>query len=119
MLRPLTFAIFIVVCLSACADPPPPIGRDLPSNFVDAQPVFNQRVKDRFPVGSDEQALIGELRREGFALNAESIAPPSPFKSVAEYTAHQIGCRLDWTILWSAKNGNITSITGRYGAACL
>jgi hypothetical protein len=118
MQRQITFAVLATVCVTACANAPPPIGRNLPSAFAAAQPVFNQRVKERFHVGSDEQTLLAELRREGFTLSPKNVAPP-PSKSEAVYTVHQVACRLDWRILWSANDGKITAISGRYGAACL
>jgi hypothetical protein len=118
MQRQIVVAVLTTFCVAACANAPPPIARNLPSVFAAAQPVFNQRVKERFPVGSHEQTLLAELRREGFTLSPKNVAP-TPSKSEAVYTVHRVACRRDWRILWSANDGKITAISGRYGAACL
>jgi hypothetical protein len=110
-------AIAFAACFSGCADSPPPIGRNLPSQFAEARPVFNQRVTERFPTGSSEQALVTELRREGFVLTA--ISPPDEYQSRATYTAGQIVCKATWTIVWGAADAKITAIAANYGAVCL
>jgi hypothetical protein len=60
-----TIVVFaLVLDLSACFDSPPAIGSHLPGTFAVASDALNQRVKERFPVGSGESALRAELKRE-------------------------------------------------------
>lgn len=59
-----------MVGLAACKDESPQIGRDLPNLFAEARPIFDQRVKRRFPTGSFESELLGELSREKFTVTS-------------------------------------------------
>jgi hypothetical protein len=119
LLRQIIGAVLLSLCVSSCAVPPPPIGRDLPSTVADARPAFDQRVRERFAAGASEQDLIAELRREGFTLIPANGALP-PFKSAATYTSHQsFACSIDWTVLWSAENGKLTAVAGQYHPICL
>jgi len=118
MRRHITLAALTGLCASACADSPPPIGRGLPAAFADARPVFDKRVKERFPIGSEEEKLLAELHREAFTI-AEAGNPSSRYRFSATYEAHQLVCNLSWTISWNAERSRITDIAGDYGATCL
>ena len=115
-------ALLLMSCLSSCSEAPPPIGRDLGS--ANARSVFDRRVQEQFPVGSDAQALQAELRKEGFKVR-DGVAvslhypPPARFQSAADYAAKQFACDSSWTILWSAENGKITAIAGDFFPVCL
>jgi hypothetical protein len=109
--------ILLSVALTACVAKPPPIGKDLPSNFAAARPVFDQRIKQRFPVGSSERELLGELARESFKINPSAHAADSPRS--ASYESSSMVCKLLWVVDWSAEDGRITDIQGDYGSVCL
>lgn len=113
----MVLAVVVTLVVSSCGSPPP-IGRDLPSAFADARPVFDQRVKERFPVGASEQQLVTELRKEGFNLDPKNVGR-TEFKSAAAYEARGWPCTLYWTILWNAESGSITAIKGKYDPTCL
>lgn len=70
--RALELSAFATLSLTACAELAPLIGRGLPPALAEARPAFDQRVKERFPIGSDEAAMRAELRREGFAFRSVS-----------------------------------------------
>src|ERR1700730_11500126 len=57
------FVLALVLDLSACTDSPPAIGSHLPGTFAVASDAFDQRVKARFPAGSNEAAFRAELAR--------------------------------------------------------
>jgi len=114
----IVLAALTALGLSACAASPPPIGRELPAVFADARPVFDKRVKERFPVGSDEGNLLAELRREAFTVR-EASDPLKHFRYSATYEAHQLACNVSWTIWWNAEKSKIIDIVGDYGATCL
>lgn len=106
------------ICVSACSEEPPRIGRDLPSAFADARPIFDKRVKEHFPIGSDETTLLSELRTERFKIDT-GTTPASPYGASAAFTAHQLVCKKTWAIFWNTSSGKITAIAGDYGASCL
>jgi hypothetical protein len=118
MRRHIVLAALTAVSLSACANSPPPIGRGLPSAFADARPVFDKRVRERFPVGTDAGQLLAELHREAFTIT-ETSNPQNRYRFSATYEAHQLVCNLSWTISWNAEKSMITDIAGGYGATCL
>jgi hypothetical protein len=70
--------------VSGCAVSQPQIGRNLPSAFDDANRAFDARVDERFPIGSSEDTLVAELKREGFKVS-ENTTDPATFKFFALY----------------------------------
>ena len=116
--RQTVLVVLTALTLSACASSPPPIGRGLPAAFAAARPVFDKRVKERFPVGSDEGSLLAELDREAFTVTAAKD-PTKRYRFSATYEVHQLACNLSWTIWWNAEKSTITDIAGDYGATCL
>jgi hypothetical protein len=91
----------------------PEIGRDLSSNYADGKKVFEARLKARFPVGTSEQALLDELRRQGFER-----LPDHPglgdFKS-ATFCRNELIFRTIWSVSWRSEGGRILEILGVYG----
>ncbi len=77
--------------------------------------VFDQQVKARFPVGSDENALRLELVRERFVIKRDK---ESPFRFSATYGASELFCRRDWIIQWNVNAGKIADIGGKYWLTC-
>lgn len=109
--------------ISACSDRTPPIARDLPPNTKEAKSAFDQRVKSRFPVGSDEGKLLAELRLEQFEITKIEVAQDAasqPYKRFSA-TAHTLTfpCRRTWLILWYPVGGVILDIVGVYDEICL
>jgi hypothetical protein len=95
---PLVNALFVVVLvldLLACTDSPPAIGSHLPGSFAVASDAFDQRIKTRFPVGSDEAALRTELVRERFVITRDKDSR------------------------WSGADGKIATIGASYKEVCL
>ena len=54
----------------------PPLVSDLPAKIDETTPAFAERIKARFPIGSDEAALIQQLKAEAF--QPEWILPRHP-----------------------------------------
>jgi hypothetical protein len=106
----------LALYLSACTDSPPAIGSHLPGTFAVASDAFDQRIKARFPVGSDEDALRAELVRERFVVAHDK---DSALSFSARYHANELVCAADWVIRWSAINGRISDIKGSYKEVCL
>jgi len=109
-------ALLSAICLVGCTDMPPPIVYDLPEGASAATAAFDQRVKTRFPAGSDEAALRDELLREGFVIRASEDSPPI---FVATYERGDSTCRVDWTIQWRADGGRIAELGAKYTPTCL
>jgi hypothetical protein len=57
--------VIVATLLSACSAQPPSMGRNLDRRDT---PHFDERVRQRFPVGSDESQLEAELRSEQFSI---------------------------------------------------
>ena len=116
--RRMMFAVFCAFVVSACSNAPPSLGRGLPRTFGPT-PDFDNRIKERFPVGSEESKLLAELHGERFATT-ESQDPSKPYRFSALYVAQSIACRESWRIQWNAEQGRIIGIDGWYsGEICL
>jgi hypothetical protein len=111
-------AIFSLLAISACGTWVPPIARDLPRSFGPT-PEFDRRVQQRFPIESEETALITELRNERFSID-QSPDPTGTYRHEARYVRQDVACKTTWAILWNGERGKITAIQGRYsGEICL
>jgi hypothetical protein len=109
--------IFLLIVLAGCSRPPP-LGRDLPTDYVGTNPVFDKRLKARYPIGSSVTALRGELRKEGFTIISHDFS--SDYQESAEFSISDFACRDSWSVYWSADNdGKITAEKGRYRNVCL
>jgi len=107
----------LATLLVGCSKTVPPIGRGLPTTFG-FTPAFEQRLRERFPIGSDEGRLIAELRSEKFVFG-EVQDPPSRYRSSARYEAsHGPFCKGEWQIYWTAPQGIITEIGGMNREVC-
>ena len=112
MRRTLSLAILLTPVLSACTTSPPKLAEGLPGNVTarhDAQ--WDQRLRERFPVGSEESLLLAELRRQHFKVD--------PARGNASYPQPNLPCRQDWWVNWKAEGGLITEIAGEHNGACL
>jgi hypothetical protein len=110
--------VLTVLLLSACADSPPKIGRDLPSTYPGVSAAFDKRVKEEFPVGSDESLMLNKLRKGGFRIHL-NYPIPSRYASRASFNQRQIVCNVTWEVQWSAESGKIAAIEGSRGQQCL
>lgn len=114
MRRTLLLAILIVPILAACSmRPPPKLAKGLGANVTyQPDPDWDQRLRERFPVGSEESLLLAELRRDHFVFD-----PTRP--GHASYPQPRFPCRQDWRVDWKAEGGRITEIAGTHNGACL
>jgi hypothetical protein len=97
----------------------PPIGADLPQKVDDAEAVFDSRVKQRFPVGSEAVSIASTLKEQGFdgPKNWEpDFHQPSPEETIRSMT-FKSGAMFStlWSVRWREKGGKITEIWGVYG----
>jgi hypothetical protein len=69
MVQKTSKAVLAVFTLAGCAGSVPPIGDGLPLGIgPEADDAFDQRVHARFPLGSDADAILSELRKERFLV---------------------------------------------------
>jgi hypothetical protein len=108
----------MTLLLSGCSDPTPPIGRDLPKTFAPNAPYFDNRVKQRFPIGSNEETLEKELREEQFVVS-ETSDPSSNYRHSAVYEGKDGACKESWIVRWTANEGKITATEGRFSQVCM
>ena len=90
----------------------PPIARGMPSKYAEGKEVFDARIKARFPVGTQEEDLIAELREQGFPL--PSCLGPDAWAS-STYNRTLFVFRTIWSVRWRAEDGRVTEILGVYG----
>lgn len=118
MRRSLITICLTAICLCACVDTPPPIAKGLPNKFADVPSAFDQRVKERFPLGSAESALVAELRREHFGIR-ERTEPNSPFHFSAAREVGDFVCKRRYEISWNASSGTIADVGSAFSVTCL
>lgn len=87
----------------------PEIARDLPATYTEGEQVFDARLKARFPVGTEESAVIGELKRQGFSINEGQHGP------FATFIERKLIVSNVWNVGWEAENGSISKLWGVYG----
>jgi len=116
MACPIRVGLFAILALESCGSAPPRIGVDLHGPVHQVQADFDQRVRTRFPIGSDEAVLHNELMRERFVITRDK---DSPFIFSARYYSSNIACRTNWTIRWSVFAGRVADIAGYWGQTCL
>lgn len=109
--------VTLLVLLSACSDRAPPLGHGLPETFAPNAPYFDTRLKERFPIGSDATKLVTELHNERFKVKGAGI--PGRFSARYEFLDMDMACRESWTVHWTAEQGKIAAVGGRYEQACL
>lgn len=94
--------------------PLPVLAQGLPPANALARQQFSDRVRQRFPLGSPERALIIELWAEGFEHPGSDGA-----KHWASLDRHDLPCRQDWTVTWTTGDrGELTAIDGTYIPSC-
>jgi hypothetical protein len=97
---------------------PPPIGRDLPTDYGGTNPAFDERLKARYPIGSSLATLRGELRKEGFTIINHDFTNGYQESAVVEIS--DFACKTSWSVYWSANGAEeITALKGQYRTVCL
>lgn len=134
MPKPLLLPALIVVVLATVGtvvavrlimwlntDPIPPLLRGISNSpgRVDSGNQFTVRLQKRFPPGSPESQLVGELRREGFII-ADGAMPQhrhASFTRIADMV-HDI-CRTDADVIWSASpSKQLINLSGSSSVLC-
>ena len=82
---------------------------------------FDEQVRARFPVGSPEDDLLAELKREHFKVEPVGADPRAPRNRWAhrERVLMPLVCGQDWGVFWQAEGGRITQVSGSTYATCL
>jgi hypothetical protein len=89
----------------------PPIAQGMQSGFEQGDALFKERVRSRYPIGTSERTLIGDLQRQGFTL--------SPDRSHADLKRF-IGCGDKvWSVRWRAHGGKVAEVIGLFYPNCL
>ena len=112
-------AAISIVCtlLYVAIHPKPgaPLTAGLQGKWADMSAQFNRRVQQRFPVGSPEQAMTDELRREGFVREDWAYQVRNSQGAVAIRYEPNFVCNQGAIVSWRADpEGHITSIHGEY-----
>lgn len=106
-------ALFLSSLLGACGSAlglTPEIGRDLPATYAEGEVVFNQRIRQRFPLGSSEASMVSELQRQGF----RRLPAYGDFEDMT-FTRSEVVTETLWSVRWRARETRITEIWGIYG----
>lgn len=86
----------------------PKICRNLPSNYEEGKAEYNRRLREHFPVGTDEIEFYKEQTRLGFELKT---AEDHRWASIR----HGIVFRHIWYVHWFAMDGKVEEVSGHYG----
>lgn len=113
--------VFLAATAAACSGVGtetklPELAVRLPSDFEQAQRLFDQRVKARFAVGTSEVTVKADVAAQGFRILP--AATPSDF-SMAVFERQRFPCLDRWTVRWRSARGKITELWGVYGLLCV
>jgi len=101
------------------AQPPdsalPPIARNLPRTFSEADKVFQQRVMQSFSGISDPMELEKQVKAEGFAVRYDKKSRTY----VALVDQHAFPCALFWIISWTVVDRSVANLNANYYGSCL
>ena len=109
-----------------------PIAANLPGVYQLASVEFRKRIRERFPIGSQEADMIRELRSQGF-IEPEPRTEPvwwdrednalSQGTIPTRYMTLQkpgLPCRLVWNVVWqTAEGGALSAIYAEYHGVCM
>ena len=93
--------------------PLPPLARGLPSKVLEAEPLFDRRVKARYPVGTPEEAVMGELGAQGFRPVGGTDGPAG-YRDLT-FRRKRFPFTTLWSVRWRARAGKIEEIWGVHG----
>ncbi|WP_263588941.1 hypothetical protein [Sphingopyxis sp. GC21] len=103
-------ASIVITCVIASGmERIPEITRDLPATYAEGGPIFDARLKARFPLGTAENAIIEELERQGFSIKE------GPHGRFATFVEKKLIVSNIWNVGWEAENGAVSKIWGVYG----
>ncbi len=114
---PIISAALATALLSGCYATVPPIAQGGPREVALVTPYFDDQVKQRFPVGSDEKQLRAELHRESFKIR-ETNDPNLGYQYAATFEDNGV-CKALWTVRWNTDQEKITNTTATYSQTCL
>lgn len=86
------------------------MGKALPASYSEGEREFDERIKSRFPLGSNEADLIAYVSADGFKLDRGG----ANFRS-ATLTRGMVFKKI-WSIRWRSNAGKIDVVWGVYGA---
>ncbi|HEY6815035.1 MAG TPA: hypothetical protein VI168_05810 [Croceibacterium sp.] len=88
----------------------PEIGKDLPIRCLEAESIFDARVKACFPAGASRDDVMRALEGQGFARSACRDGVES-----LTFTRNDIVMKTIWSVRWRATSGRIDEIWGVHG----
>lgn len=86
------------------------------SRDADNQEAFRARLAQKFPRGSEESAMLSELRDQGF--KTRDVPPPQGEASYDHPADLNDPCRRGGTVQWTAVHGRIGAIGGSFYTYC-
>ncbi|MCK2056030.1 hypothetical protein [Methylobacterium sp. 37f] len=120
VLLALTILFAVPLLVLATAGPHrarPPLLRDLPAGFAQADAAFAARIADTFPLGSPESVLVQRLQAEGFGRDLMA-ADPSDERRM-RFTVSESSCTLTWRVRWGVEVGRLATVAGKHDGRCL
>jgi len=79
----------------------------------DGRTIFQQRIMETYPIGSSEEALLRDLRNQGFAIKrGRDLSKAEVYRFIG------CGSRF-WSVRWKAEKGRLTWSYGVLGAVCV
>ena len=95
--------------------PLPALADGLSKINATARQEFAERIRERFPLGSPERALMLELWAEGFDRPGEGEGQ----RRWASLVRRSLVCTNAWTVTWTTDDsGHLTTIDGTYIPSC-
>ena len=84
--------------MAGCQAAEPEIARGLPPGYAEANAAFDQRIKQRFPVGTSEKRIVRELEAQSFVVKSH------PGWKEASFTKSHIATETVWSVRWTASD---------------
>jgi hypothetical protein len=97
-----------------------PIIDGLPEDVTKAQPLFDQRLKEIYPIGSGAQTLSEALAAQGFNVHrASDVLNGQTFQLVGKKDIEHFPCVDHWTVYWTSDaTGAIENLAGNIQNTC-
>lgn len=103
---------------SLTSPPPKPasaLTENLGGKWADINKEFDRRVRTRFPVGTKETTMTGELGRQGFERRDWNYRKLNNEEAVAFRSENSVVCNQGAFVYWRTdQSGNIAAIRGEY-----
>lgn len=111
-------AVSIVLTLAYVAPQPKPdapLTTGLPSEWSKMSLEFDRRLKQQFPIGTSEEAMINELKSQGFVRDDWAYQVPNHQEALALRSENDFVCNKGAFVYWRSDNsGKIISVRGEY-----